>query len=324
MRMDYNSTCVLEDDMVYDKTKYSTLKLPDLSANLAIFLKLIDQSGHTHATKINYKSALTLYVNAGLSLTNEDDLTQYAATLSDSQKRLFNSARGLWIRAKRNEVKRLARNHDVPVHEIQRMLWILDTLQDAIKVGKIETGDKAHNWLTLHQQDRLMKVAESDRDTVLVVLMLSTGMRRTEASQARFDDIKQQGNVSVLQVHGKGKKNRIIPLGQRLLDTLEDWRGVVGGGYILRSVNKGGAIGDSMSDVSIFRNVRKLGRLIDVDDLAPHDLRRTFAENLKRHGVDIERISLLLGHESIETTMRYLQMKFDATIVPSELLPAWD
>jgi site-specific recombinase XerD len=72
---------------------------------------------------------------------------------------------------------------------------------------------------------------------------------------------------------------------------------------------------------SIFRIVRRYGRAIGKPKLAPHDMRRTFAENLQRNGHDVVTINSLLGHESIETTRRYLNVDVDLTAVGADLLP---
>ena len=67
--------------------------------------------------------------------------------------------------------------------------------------------------------------------------------------------------------------------------------------------------------------MNQYGRQIEKPTLAPHDLRRTFAENVRRNGVDLATISKLLGHESIETTMRYLNHRVDTAVVPADYLP---
>ncbi len=121
----------------------------------------------------------------------------------------------------------------------------------------------------------------------------------------------------------KGKKQRIIPIGSRLAGLLDDWHNVVGNGFILRSVNQRHEIGDSLSDVSVFRIVRGHGRGIDKPELAPHDVRRSFAENLRQNRVDLPTISNLLGHELVETTMRYLNADVDLSVVAADFMP-WE
>ena len=66
-----------------------------------------------------------------------------------------------------------------------------------------------------------------------------------------------------------------------------------------------------MSAQALFNLARKYGSLIGKPDLAPHDLRRTYAQIAYEAGVPITQISRLLGHESIETTQRYLNLDLD-------------
>ena len=66
---------------------------------------------------------------------------------------------------------------------------------------------------------------------------------------------------------------------------------------------------------------RKYGKAIGKPELAPHDLRRTYAQIAYEAGVPITRISRLLGHESIETTQRYLNLELDLETTASDFVP---
>ena len=66
-----------------------------------------------------------------------------------------------------------------------------------------------------------------------------------------------------------------------------------------------------MSAQGLFNLARKYGAAIGKPELAPHDLRRTYAQIAYEAGVPITQISRLLGHESIETTQRYLNLDLD-------------
>ena len=159
------------------------------------------------------------------------------------------------------------------------------------------------------------------RDNVLLRLLLGAGLRRTEAAELRFEHVKKMGDMPVLEVTGKGKKQRIIAVGARLAGLLGDWHDLAGDGFVLRSVNQRGEVGESLSDVSVFRIVRGHGRSIGKPELAPHDMRRSFAENLRKNRVDLPTISNLLGHESVEATMRYLNADVDLSVVAADFMP---
>lgn len=111
------------------------------------------------------------------------------------------------------------------------------------------------------------------------------------------DDIKiGDRSGSVLVRNGKGSKERTVPLNliaRKALAMRLDLK--------LAPVTKR----------TLQRNVAQLGTQIGVPDLTPHWLRYTFAKRLEKSGVAIEAIRGLLGHESIETTRRYLRSSLD-------------
>jgi integrase len=76
-----------------------------------------------------------------------------------------------------------------------------------------------------------------------------------------------------------------------------------------------------MSAVALFQIVRKYGRLINVPNLAPHDLRRTFAQLGYEAGVPITQISVLLGHANVSTTQKYLNLALDLETTVSDFIP---
>ena len=65
----------------------------------------------------------------------------------------------------------------------------------------------------------------------------------------------------------------------------------------------------------------KYGRRIGKPELAPHDLRRTYAQLGYEAGVPVTQISTLLGHASLETTMRYLNLGLDLQTTASDFIP---
>ena len=81
----------------------------------------------------------------------------------------------------------------------------------------------------------------------------------------------------------------------------------ISNGLVFRSVNKGGRItGERMTTRAVFEVVQIFGSKLGVPNLAPHDLRRTFAKLAHKGRAALEQIQLSLGHASITTTERYL------------------
>jgi integrase/recombinase XerD len=110
-------------------------------------------------------------------------------------------------------------------------------------------------------------------------------------------------------IGGKGHNDRAIPLTPQLVDLLGEWAAYTGRqGYIVRSLGNELEVGDSLSDPQVYNIARKRGAMIGIPTLAPHDLRRTFAQGIWEKTGDLLLVSDLLGHKQVETTRRYLQL----------------
>ena len=92
-------------------------------------------------------------------------------------------------------------------------------------------------------------------------------------------------------------------------------------GRILRSLGRNREPGDSISTTALYNLVQKRGGEIGKPKLAPHDLRRTFAQLGYEAGVPITQISTLLGHANVETTQRYLNLELDLETTVSDFIP---
>jgi len=127
---------------------------------------------------------------------------------------------------------------------------------------------------------------------------------------------------TVLDIRGEGKKDRAVPIFDSLANAIDEWVAIVGGeGYVLRSLGRNQEPADSMTATALYYLVRRRGAEIGKSDLAPHDLRRTYAQLGKGAGISITQISKLLGHASVETTMRYLNVELDLETTISDFVP---
>lgn len=277
-------------------------------------------------TKVKYKRALSNYLDAGHDLRDAETLADYALTLSPSSRAFLKAAVRLWTKAMEQEVK--ANVTPDKVNDAKTILMRLEAINEAIHVQKAK-GKKSHTWLSKAEVKRLLDTCEEDirgqRDRLLLGLLAAAGLRREEAAALRFDDVKLKpirGKFrTVLAIEGKGAKGREVPVSNRLANALDEWAKVTGGqGRILRSLGMGRRLGKSLSAVSIFNIVRQRGGLID-KDLAPHDLRRTYAQIGLEEDIPITQLSVLLGHESVETTMKYLDLHLDLDVTVSDFVP---
>jgi site-specific recombinase XerD len=206
----------------------------------------------------------------------------------------------------------------------------IKAMDKTLKVRK-PRGDGHHLWLSGEQVEQItslpdMRTPQGRRDWIVLAVLLGAGLRRSEMASLTFDSLKRQpmknGQMrAILDVTGKGKKKRIIPI-QPLLETrLKEWHKETGDGFIARAVNKSGTINGSLSDHAVNDIVKKYGAMIGLPELEAHDMRRTFARLGYEAGVTVEQISKLLGHESIETTMTYLGLTIDIESSVSDFIP---
>ena len=189
-------------------------------------------------------------------------------------------------------------------------------LMDVIEQKAQIRASTKHRSLTDDEYHRLVRTIEHDtRDDVLefhyrnhirnraaVSLMLHAGLRVEEVSLVTAEDITiNERSGDVLIRNGKGNKERIVPLNLIARRALASYLDMKPASITLFD----------LSTRSLQRNVNEIGQRIGVPDMTPHWLRYTFAKMLEKIGVAIEAIRDLLGHNSIETTRRYLRSSME-------------
>jgi integrase len=162
------------------------------------------------------------------------------------------------------------------------------------------------------------------RDRALLAVMIGCGLRREETAVLCLEFIQQRdARWVIVDMRGKGGRVRSVPMPSWTKVAIDEWIAAAGfvAGRLLRPVNKGDRLaGESMTAQSIFDTVKKYAAIIGVREIAPHDLRRTFAKLAHRGRSAIEQIQLSLGHQSIVTTERYLGVQQDLTDAPCDHL----
>lgn len=148
--------------------------------------------------------------------------------------------------------------------------------------------------------------AAGARDAAIIALLRAGGLRRAEVCALTLADFN--ADAGTLAIHGKGNKEREIPIHNGTLDALSDWLAIRGNepGQIFTPINKGGAvIIRQMHSEAIFNLLAKRATEAGVKNLSPHDLRRTFVSDLLDAGADISIVQRLAGHANSTTTARY-------------------
>ena len=143
------------------------------------------------------------------------------------------------------------------------------------------------------------------RDAAMLALLYGCGLRRSEAVALLVDDYRE-GSVTVRT--GKGRKERIVYSANGGRAAIDAWIAVRGAwdGALLAPVAKGGRIQQrAMTSQAVMLRLQFLGKRAGIDNLSPHDLRRSFVGELLDAGADISSVQQLAGHSSVTTTARY-------------------
>ncbi len=144
------------------------------------------------------------------------------------------------------------------------------------------------------------------RDRAILELLYSSGIRVGELTQLNCDDVDLE--LGIIKVLGKGRKERIVPIGSKAIEAIRDYlrrRGFSSGigpnGSLFINTRSG-----RLTDRSVRRIVEKYGKKCGlVRSITPHALRHTFATHLLDAGADLRDIQELLGHVSLSTTQKY-------------------
>ena len=182
------------------------------------------------------------------------------------------------------------------------------------------TGPKREHYLPPHLSvDEMFRVLDgmtglsptACRDRAILELLYSSGLRVSELTALDWRDLDRRAEV--VRVLGKGRKERIVPVGATALVALEDYR-------------RRWPSSARRDDAAVFLNARgtrltarSVARIVACHTAAtgtrghasPHAFRHSFATHLLNGGADLRAIQELLGHTRLSTTQRYTHVDFD-------------
>jgi len=145
------------------------------------------------------------------------------------------------------------------------------------------------------------------RNLAMFETFYSTGMRVSELEGLNMDDI--DFNRQMINVLGKGSKERVVPVGKRALAAIKEYRRKLKEFFIPVFVNKDFS---RLSSRSIRRSLDKTVKECQLSiPVSPHTLRHSFATHMLDSGADLRGIQEILGHASLSTTQIYTHVSMD-------------
>ena len=170
--------------------------------------------------------------------------------------------------------------------------------------------------LSLEEIDAI--IAEADtrkpegiRDRAIIEMLYSCGLRVSELCNLHMSELYLEEGY--IRVHGKGRKERLVPIGETAIGRLREWfvarQGIQAKpgeeDYVFISPGRG----RHLSRISVFVNIKSYAAAAGITkDISPHTFRHSFATHLLEGGANLRAIQAMLGHESIATTEIYMHI----------------
>jgi integrase/recombinase XerC len=176
------------------------------------------------------------------------------------------------------------------------------------KLPRVPTMEEIN---TVLDADMPENAAFPERDSVILELLYGCGLRNSELIGINLDDV-HWSNEAIL-VRGKGKKERIVPLGETAAKAIREY--LPKRQALLASKKKTNPAlllnlrGTRLTTRSVGRIVKQIAIARGLPaDIHPHTLRHAFGTHMLEEGADLRAIQELLGHERLSTTQRYTQL----------------
>ena len=190
-----------------------------------------------------------------------------------------------------------------------------ELIQHVLAIPRKRWHRRLVSFLSPTETDTLLKMIDSKtktgrRDYALLLVASQTGLRVSELIGLMYKNVVF-GKGTHLHCHGKGRKERCVPLMKSTANILKNWMQEQNGNPDDPIFTN--ALGHTLSRDGVAYILKKYVKLAEqkcpslkTKRISPHVLRHTNAVNLLRAGVDQATIALWLGHESVETTQIYL------------------
>ncbi len=163
--------------------------------------------------------------------------------------------------------------------------------------------------------------AQGVRDVAIIEMLYSCGLRISELCNLKMSELfLEEGYI---RVHGKGRKERLVPIGEQAIEKLRQWFVIRTGvkakpgheDYVFISTKRG----TKLSRITLFVYIKDYAQRAGIQkNISPHTFRHSFATHLLEGGANLRAIQAMLGHEDISTTEIY--MHIDRSHLREEIL----
>lgn len=217
-----------------------------------------------------------------------------------------------------------ARSRNARLYTIRAFFRVV-ALKDPANIGIVDrvmaipgkrTTKPLITYLTREEMESILAVPDQStwvgsRDHALFLTLYNTGARASEITQMMCEQVSF-GSTTFVRLHGKGRKERTVPLWPQTSRVLRQWFRMLGtkDKDLAFPAVRGGPLSNDGLDYALQKAVEEASNecaSLSKKRVTPHVIRHTTAMHLLQSGVDIAVIALWLGHESIETTHGYIE-----------------
>ncbi len=184
------------------------------------------------------------------------------------------------------------------------------------------TASKLPPVMSAQEIKTLIDSIKNIKHRAIVMLLYSTGMRLSEIAALKITDIDSK-NMRIKVVQGKGAKDRYTILSEQVLQELRAYyiiyKPVI---YLFNGSRRGCPISHRSIQHLVQNALAKAG--LNSKNFTVHTIRHSFATHLVDHGTDLHTVKELLGHSTLQTTMRYMHLtttRRQGIINPYDALP---
>ena len=174
-----------------------------------------------------------------------------------------------------------------------------EVLGKKIEIKTPKISKKVPVVLTKEEVRRILNLTENLKHKLILEMFYSTGIRLNECVNMKVNDLEFGEKIGWVR-KGKGSKDRMIVLSEKLIEDLKEYLGSKREGFVFTGYS------GKLSKRNIQKIVSAAAKRAEIQKkVSPHTLRHSYATHLLEAGVDIRKIQTLLGHASLSTTQMY-------------------